>query len=117
MEVSVHQSSEGRHRRHGLGKRSARHLGRTPRDLDQKPDGGALGADDGLHSGATLPADRCYLNDAAVRINRHRRANPAVGEEYVVERTIGVDQKLLTFAGYAFKLRHKPPEVGGWKGE
>ncbi|MFM9841446.1 MAG: hypothetical protein ACKVOI_00610 [Dongiaceae bacterium] len=61
-----------------------------PRDLDKKADGGAFGTEDGLHRCATLPADRCHLNDAAVRIDRHHRDDAAVGEEYMVERTISV---------------------------
>jgi len=35
----------------------------------------------------------------------------------VVERTLSVDQDLLRFAAYVFKLRHKLPEIGRWKGE
>src|ERR1700730_12696457 len=42
--------------------------------------GGTRGAEDGLHGGATLPADRCHLNDAAVRINCHHRYDTAVGK-------------------------------------
>jgi hypothetical protein len=52
----------------------------APRDPDEKPDGGTRGAEDGLHGRATLPADRCHLNDAAVRINRHNRDDTAVGK-------------------------------------
>jgi hypothetical protein len=33
----------------------------------------------------------------------------------VVERTVGVDQDLLAFAMYVFKVWHKLPEVQGWK--
>ena len=69
---------------------AARDIFCAPRDLDEKPDGGGLGTDDGLHTRATLPPDRCHLNDTAVRINRHHRDDTAVGEEYMVERTIGV---------------------------
>ena len=47
-------------------------------------------AEDGLHTCATLPTDRCHFNDTAVRINRHHRDDTAVGEEYMVERTISV---------------------------
>jgi hypothetical protein len=64
----------------------ARHLGCAARELDQKPDRGCLGAEVGLHTRATLPTDRCHLNDAAIRIprppkqhrfrgRRHGRAN------------------------------------------
>ena len=92
-------------------------LAALPRDLDEKPDGGTRGAEDGLHRRATLPADRCHLDDAAVRINRHHRDDPAVGEEYMVERAVGVHQYLPAFAANAFKVRHKPIEIGGWQGE
>jgi hypothetical protein len=34
-----------------------------------------------LHAAAALPADRCHLNDTAVRINRHHRDDTAIGEE------------------------------------
>ena len=61
--------------------------------------------------------DRCHLDDAAVRINRHHRDDTAVGEEYMVERTIGVHQDLPAFAANVFKLRHKPLEIGRWQGE
>ena len=83
----------------------------------KKPDGGSLGTEDGLHSRATLPTDRCHLNDTAVGINRHHRDDTAVGEEYMVERTIRVHQDLLALAANGFKLRHKPLEIGGWQGE
>src|SRR5713101_3869930 len=66
VDVSVHETSEGRHRLHSACKRRARHLCCAPRDLDEKPDGGTLGTEDGLHTGATLPPDRCHLNDTAV---------------------------------------------------
>jgi hypothetical protein len=62
----------------------------SPEDLNEKPDGGALGTEDSLHSRAPLPADRCRLNDTAVLINHHRRDDTAVGEEHTVERTIHV---------------------------
>jgi esterase/lipase superfamily enzyme len=70
-----------------------------------------------LHTAATLPTDRCHLNDAAVRINRHHRYDTAIREEYVVERTISVQQNLLAFAANLFKLRHKPLEIAGWQGK
>jgi hypothetical protein len=37
----------------------------------QKPDRGCLGAEEGLHTRATLPTDRCHLNNAAIRIRLH----------------------------------------------
>jgi hypothetical protein len=101
----------------GPRERRARHLCRVPRDLDKKPDGGTFGAKDGLHGGATLPADRRHLNDAAVRIDRHHRDEPAIGEEYMIERTVRVQQNLPALAANAFKLRHKLLEIGGWQGE
>ena len=94
---------------------AARNLCCDPRDLDEKPDGGTLGTEDGLHSRATLPTDRCRLNDTAIRINRHHRDDTAVGEEYMIERTISVHQDLFTFAAYLFKFRHKLLEIGGWQ--
>jgi hypothetical protein len=87
VNVSGHEMSEGWHRRHRPRKGDARHLGRAARHLDQKPDRGDLGAEEGLHTRATLPTDRCHLNEAAVRIKprpprrhrcrgrRHGRAN------------------------------------------
>ena len=66
---------------------------------------------------ATLPTDRCHLNDAAVRINRHHRDDTAIGEEYMVERTISVHEDLPALAANLFKLRHKPLEIAGWQGE
>src|ERR1035438_7941401 len=89
-------------------KRCARHLCRAPRNLDEKPDGGALGAEDGLHTGATLPTDRCHLNDTAVRIDRHRRDRTAIGEEDMVERTVSVHEDLLALAANVLNVRHKP---------
>ena len=117
LDVSRHEISEGRHRLHRPCERRARHFGCAPGDLDEKPDGGSLGAEEGLHTRAALPADRCHLNDAAVRINRHRRDDTAIGEEDMVERTIGVHQNLLALAANLFKFRHKPFEIAGWQGE
>ena len=71
VNVSGHEMSEGWHRRHRPRKGDARHLGRAARDLDQKPDRGDLGAEEGLHTRATLPTDRCHLNNAAIRIRLH----------------------------------------------
>jgi hypothetical protein len=102
---------------HGPCERRARHLCCAPGDLDEKPDGGTLGTEDGLHSRATLPTDRCHLNDTAVRINRHHRDDTAVGEEYMVERTISVHKDLPAMAANVFKLRHKLLEIRGWQVE
>jgi hypothetical protein len=85
--------------------------------LDQKPDGGALRTEDSLHTAATLPTYRCHLNDAAVRINRHYGNDTAIGEEYMVERTISVHEDLPAQAGNLFKLRHEALEIAGWKGK
>jgi hypothetical protein len=81
VNVSGHEMSEGWHRRHRSRKGDARHLGRAARHLDQKPDRGDLGAEEGLHTRATLPTDRCHLNDAAVRINRDHRDTPLSGKK------------------------------------
>jgi hypothetical protein len=115
--VSKHQTSEGRHRVHGACERRARYLCRAPRDLNEKPDGGALGTEDGLHAGATLPSDRCHLDDTAVRIDRHHRDDPAMGEVDMVERAIGVHQDLPMLAGNVVELRHEPLEIAGRQGE
>ena len=40
----------------------------------------------------------------------------AVGEEYMVERTISVHQDLTALAADVFKLRHEPLEIRGWQG-
>jgi hypothetical protein len=51
-----------------------------PRDLHQQLDRGTLGTEDGLHTRAALPSDRCHLNDMAVRVNRKYQDDPAIGE-------------------------------------
>ena len=117
VNVSGHEMSEGWHRRHRPRKGDARHLGRAARHLDQKPDRGDLGAEEGLHTRATLPTDRCHLNDAAVRINRDHRDDTAVGEEDMVERTISVHQHLPAVAANVLKLRHESLEIAGWQGK
>src|SRR6516162_5930942 len=116
LQISVNQSSEGGHRADGAHERRAHHLRRAPGDLDEKPVEGTFGTDGGLHTRAPLSADRCHLDDTAVCINRHRRDHTAVREEYMVERTINVDQDLLAFAADPLERRHKPREIGGWKG-
>jgi hypothetical protein len=68
-----------------------------------------------LHTGATLPTDRCHLDDAAVGIYRYHRDNTAIGEVDVIERTIGVHKDLPASAGNVFKLRHEPLEIAGWQ--
>ena len=98
LNVSIHEVSEGRHRFHSACERRARHLCCAPWDLDEKPDGGTLGTEDSLHTRATLPANRCHLNDIAVRIDRHHRDNTAIGEKYMVERAISVHQDLPALA-------------------
>jgi hypothetical protein len=70
-----------------------------------------------LHSGATLPADRCHFHDAAVLIDGDDRDDTTVGEEYVIERAIGVQEDLLAFAANLFKLRHQTLEIGRGKRE
>jgi hypothetical protein len=117
LNVSGHEISEGRHRLHRLREGRARHLGSAPRDLDQKSDGGKLGAEKGLHTRATLSTDRCHLNDAAVGINRDHRDDTAIGEKDMVERTIGVHEHLLTSAANVFELWHELFEIAGGKVE
>ena len=116
-DVGVVEVSEGWHRAHGSCEYRARHPRGGSRDLDEKPGGGTLGAQDGLHTGATLPADRCHFDDAAVRINRHHRDDTAIGKEYMVERTIRVHEDLLALAANMLELRHEPLEVSRWQGE
>jgi hypothetical protein len=84
--------------------------------LDEKPDGGTLGTEDGLHTSAALATDRCHLDDAAVRIDRYHRDDTAIGEVYVIERTISVHKDLPALAGNVFELRHEPLEIAGWQG-
>jgi len=81
--------------------------------LDEKLHRGALGTQDGLNAAAALPSDRCHLDDAAVRINRHHRDDTAIGEEHMVERTIGVHQDLRALAANLFKLGLEPLEIAG----
>jgi len=70
-----------------------------------------------LHARATLPTDRCHLNDAAVRINRDHRDDTAFGKEDMVERTISVHENLLALAANVFKLRHESLEIAGGQRE
>jgi hypothetical protein len=85
--------------------------------LDQKPDRGSLGAEERLHTRATLSTDRCHLNDAAVRIKSDHRDDTAIGGEDVVERTISVHENLPALAANLFKLWHEPFKIARWKGE
>jgi hypothetical protein len=95
--------------------KAARDILAAARDLDQKPDGGSLGAEEGLHTRAAFPTDRCHLNDAAVRIHCHHRDDAAIGEEDVIERTIGIHENLAALAANVFKLRHKSRDVARWQ--
>ena len=85
--------------------------------LYQKPDRGCFGAEEGLHTRATLPTDRCHLNDAAVRINRDHRDDTAIGEEDMVERTISVHENLRALAANMLKLRHELLQIARWQGK
>src|SRR5476649_1065468 len=53
---------------------------------------------------ATLPPDRCYLNNTAVRINRRLPDDTSIREEDLVERIINIHQDLLVLAENLFKL-------------
>jgi hypothetical protein len=117
LDVCVVEISEGRHRPHGSCEYRTRHPRGSSGDLDEKPGGGTLGAQGGLHAGATLPADRCHFDDGAIRIDRHHRDDTAIGKEYMVERTIRVHEDLLASAANMLELRHKPLEVSRWHGE
>ena len=66
-----------------------------------------LRAEDGLHTRATLPTDRCHLNDTAVRINRYHRDDTAIGEVDMVERTVSVHEDLPALAENVLKLWHQ----------
>jgi hypothetical protein len=117
VKVVGHEISERRHRLHRPREGRARHLGCAARDLNQKPDRGCFGAEEGLHTGAPLPTDRCHLDDAAVRINRDDRDDPAIGEEDMVERAVGVHENLSALAANVLKLRHQSLEIAGWQGK
>jgi hypothetical protein len=65
--------------------------------LHEEPNGGFLGAKDGLEARATLPADRCHFDDIAVLIDRHHGDDAAVGEKYIFERAIGVQLAFPAF--------------------
>src|ERR1700730_8473037 len=117
VNVSEHEISEGRHRLHRPCEGRARYLGCAARDLYQKPDRGCLGAEEGLHTRATLPPDRCHLNDAAVRINRDHRDDTAIGEKDMFERTISVHEDLPALAADLLKLRHESFEIAGCQGK
>ena len=92
-------------------------LAALPGILNQQLDRGTLGTEDGLHTRAALPSDRCHLNDMAVRVNRNYRDDPAVGEEDMVERTVSVHENLRALAANVFKLRHKPLEIARGQSE
>jgi hypothetical protein len=79
--------------------------------LNQQLDRGTLCAEVGLHARAALPSDRCHLNEMAVRVNRNYPNDPAVGEEDIIERTVGIHENLLALAANVFELRHKPLEI------
>ena len=113
LDVSVREISERWDSSHSPRERRPGHLCRAPGDLDQEPGRRHFGAQDGLHARATLPANRCHLDGAAVRIDRQDRDDAAIGEEDMIERTIGVHQDLLGVAWNAFKLRQKPFEIAG----
>jgi hypothetical protein len=85
--------------------------------LDEKSDGRFLGAEDGLKTRATLPADGRHFNDTAVGINRHYRNNPAVGEVDMVERTVSVHEDLFASAADLFKVWPNPLEIASRQGE
>jgi hypothetical protein len=85
--------------------------------LNQKPDRGSLGTEEGLRSRTTLPTGRSHLSDAAVSINRDHRDDTAIGEVNVVERTISVHENLSALAADLFKLRQESLEIAGWQGK
>src|SRR3979490_2322034 len=95
--------------------RRPRHQCSASWNLNEEPSRGSLGTKDGLHSCATLPPNRCHLDDAAVRINRYNRHDPAVREIDVVERTIRIREDLLAQARNAGELRQKLLEITGWQ--
>jgi hypothetical protein len=115
LDVGLHEAAKGRHRCHGAHEGRARHPSCAPGNLDVEASGRTLGAEDRLHPGASLPADRCHLDGSAVGIDRHDRYHAAVREKYVVERTIGIHKDLLAPAANRFKLRQKLLEIASWR--
>jgi len=85
--------------------------------LNQKPDRGSLGTEEGLRSRTTLPTGRSHLNDAAVRINRDHGDDTAIWEKDMVERPISVHKDLSALAADLFQLRHESLEIAGWQGK
>jgi hypothetical protein len=49
--------------------------------LDEETSGRILGTESGLNSRATLPADRCHLDGAAVGVNCHDGDDAAIQEK------------------------------------
>jgi len=76
-----------------------------------------FGAEEGLHTRATLPTDCCHLNDPAARINCYHRHDATIREENMVEWTIGVHENLPALATNVLKLRHKSREIARWQGK
>src|SRR6202022_4835243 len=103
MDVSVHKTSEGRHRTPSPSENRTRHLCCAPRDSDEETGGGTLGTEDGLHPRTTLSTNRCHLKGAAVGINCHDRDDTAIREEYIVEGPIGALEALLGFAANMYR--------------
>ena len=89
LDVSVHETSEGRRK-----------------DLAR-----------GVHTGHGVDAAPRDTGREAGRRNSWHRDDTVVGEEYMVERTIGVHKDLPAMAANVFKLRHKLLEIRGWQVE
>ena len=115
VDVVMHEISEGRHRPHGPIESRTRHLRGASRDLDEETSGRILGTENGLNSRATLPADRCHLDGAAVGVNCHDGDDAAIHEKYTVQRTIDIQQDLLALTADMFKLRQKLLEIASWQ--
>jgi hypothetical protein len=65
-DVSGHEISEGRHRDHRSCEGRARHLSCAPRDLDDKPNGGTLGPEEGAAQRVWLTGQRAPFRNTIV---------------------------------------------------
>jgi hypothetical protein len=59
----------------------------------------------------------CLCDATAVNLRRNCSGLDWIGEEDMVERTIGVYENLPALAANVFKLRHESREIAGWQGK
>jgi hypothetical protein len=57
----------------------------------------------------------CHLDDTAIGINSHHGDDTAIGEEYVVERTIGVAARATADYEASLMKRSPPFHALGWR--